>query len=117
MTSNYRIDPSNCVDKCRKTNSTVTTYVYPNGDLRLFPGVVRGSSEWRNSYKLRTVVERSISSLKSNSPAATPNTYNLAAIRSNIILTAMTKLINVILAFAINKPNLMLNLRNLTFAA
>jgi hypothetical protein len=106
-----------CQEKCRETNSTVTTYVYPKGDLRLFPGVQRGSDEWRNTYKIRTAVERSISSLKSNPPAAAPNTYNLASIRSNIALTAITKLINVILAFALDQPNLMLNLRDLKFAA
>jgi hypothetical protein len=105
-----------CKTKCRKTNSTVTTYVYPNGDLRLFPGVVRGSDEWRDTYKTRTVIERSLSSLKSNPLVAAPNTYNLAAIRSNILLAAATKLITVILAFAIGQPDLMLNLRELTHA-
>ena len=106
-----------CQNKCRETNSTVTTYVYPNGDLRMFPGLQRGSDEWKNTYKIRTVIERSFSSLKSNPAAATPNTYNLAAIRSNILLTAATKLITIVLAFTIGKPELMLNLRNLTRAA
>ena len=106
-----------CKEKCRETNSTVTTYVYPNGDLRLFPGIQRGSDEWNNTYKTRTVIERSFSSLKSNATVATPNTYNLNSIRSNIILAATTKLITVILAFTINKPNLMLNLRELKRAA
>ena len=107
----------NCQDKCRDTNSTVTTYVYPNGDLRLFPGLQRGSEEWIKTYKIRTSIERSFSSLKSNPSVATPNTYNLASIRSNILLSASTKLISVILAFSIGKPELMLNLRNLTKAA
>jgi len=30
-----------CDDKCRDTNSTVTSYTYPSGDLRVFSGVVR----------------------------------------------------------------------------
>jgi len=108
---------SSCSDKCRKTNSTVTTYVYPNGDLRLFPGIKRGSDEWSETYKIRTAVERSISSLKSYQPVASPNTYNLASIRASVFLTAITKLINVVLAFSIKQPNLMLNFRNLIHAA
>ena len=104
-------------DKCRETNSTVTTYVYPNGDLRLFPGVQRGSEEWVQTYKIRAVIERSFSSLKSNPAVATPNTYNLAAIRSSVVLAATTKLISVVLTFAVGKPNLMRNLRDLIKAA
>jgi len=106
-----------CPYKCRETNSTVTTYVYPNGDLRLFPGVQRGSEEWVSSYKIRTAIERSFSSLKSNPSVAAPNTYNLASIRSSVLLAASTKLITVMLAFAIGKPYLMLNLRELIRAA
>jgi transposase len=85
--------------------------------LRLFPGVRRGSDEWSETYKIRTAVERSISSLKSYQLVASPNTYNLASIRANVFLTAITKLINVVLAFSIKQPNLMLNFRNLVHAA
>jgi len=108
---------SNCEDTCRETNSTVTTYVYPNGDLRVFPGIQRGSDEWNENYKIRTVIEREFSSLKSNPAIDRPNTYNLASMRSDVFLSAITKLFTVILAFAVGQPQYMSNLRKLLTVA
>ncbi len=102
-----------CEDKCRPTNSTVTTYVYPNGDLRTFSGVIRGSDEWNTIYKNRAIIERKFSSLKSNPLLAQPKTHNCSSMRSDVFLNATTKLLTVILAFALNKPNYMSNLRKL----
>ena len=108
---------SECCDKCRQTNSTVTSYTYPSGNLRVYSGVVRGSEEWKNTYKIRTVVEREISSLKSNPSLSHPNTHHRATLRADVYLTACTKLLTVMLAFAIGKPEYMRNLRNLLLAA
>jgi hypothetical protein len=63
---------SDCNDKCRETNSTVTSYTSPNADLRIFSGVQRGSDEWDNTYKIRTVVEREFSSMKSHPALCSP---------------------------------------------
>lgn len=104
---------STCNDKCRKTNSTVTVYTYPSGDFRTFPGVQRGSIEWRDTYKIRTVIEREFSSLKSHPALERPNTYNCASMRADVYLNAASKLITVILAFAIGKPEFMRNLKAL----
>jgi hypothetical protein len=104
---------SGCNDKCRETNSTVTTYVYPSGDLRVFFGVHRGSKEWTEIYKQRTVVEREISSIKSHPALERPNTYNCATMRADVCLNAAAKLITVMLAFALDKPNYMRNLKEL----
>jgi len=108
---------SDCDDKCRQTNSTVTSYTYPSGDLRVYSGVVRGSDEWKKTYKIRTVVEREISSMKSHPALSHPNTFNCASLRSDLYLTAATKLLTVMLAFAVGKPQYMRNLRNLLNAA
>jgi len=102
---------SECEHKCRQTNSTVTSYVYPNGDFRLFSGVQRGSDEWSRLYKRRSVIERSISSLKSHPSIAFPNTYNSASLRSDVFLNATSKLITVILAFALGHVDFLANLR------
>ena len=106
-----------CEDKCRYSNSAVTTYLYPNGDLRIFSGVQRGSDEWSRLYKRRSVIERSISSLKSHPSIALPKTYNSSSLRSDVFLNASTKLITVILAFALGHVNFLANLRNLLKAA
>ena len=108
---------SDCFDKCRDTHSTVTAYTFPRGDLRIFSGVVRGSVEWTKTYKIRTVVEREISSMKSHPTLARPNTFNCASLRADVYLNAATKLLTVMLAFAVGKPEYMRNLRKLLNAA
>ena len=35
-------------------------YVYPEKNLRAYPGVERGSKEWDETYKIRVNVEKSI---------------------------------------------------------
>ena len=35
-------------------------YVYPEKNLRAYPGVERGSAEWEETYKIRVNVEKSI---------------------------------------------------------
>jgi len=104
---------SSCVHKCRPTNSTVTTYVYPNADLRLFPGVQRGSLEWNRLYKHRSIIERSFSAIKSHPSLAFPKTYNCASLRSDVFLNASSKLITVFLAFALGHVNFLANLKKL----
>jgi hypothetical protein len=108
---------SSCEHKCRKTNSTITSYVYPKGDLRLFSGVLRGSDEWNRLYKRRSVIERAIASFKSHPALALPKTYNTASLRSDVFLNASSKLITVILAFALGHVNFLANLRKLLKAA
>ena len=39
-------------------------HIYPEKDLRAYPGVLRGTEEWENTYKIRTAVERDINHLK-----------------------------------------------------
>ena len=104
---------SDCDDKCRQTNSTVTQYTYPVGDFRTFPGIQRGSPEWKKTYKIRTVVERELSSMKSHPALERPNTYNCASMRTDVYLNASAKLVTAILAFAIGKPDYMRNLKDL----
>ena len=35
-------------------------YVYPEKNIRAYPGVERGSKEWDETYKIRANVEKSI---------------------------------------------------------
>ncbi len=39
-------------------------YVYPEKDLRAYPGVIRGTQEWVDTYKIRAVVEKGINHFK-----------------------------------------------------
>lgn len=96
-----------CENPCRETKSTVTTYTYPDKDFRLYPGIQRNSDEWASAYKSRTIIEREISSLKKNPSVAAPRTLNTASMRADLFIAASARLITVILAHAINKPEYM----------
>jgi len=111
----FRIKGSNkfthsCENPCRKTNSVVTTYKYPHKDFRFYPGVQRNSDEWIDIYRKRTVIERELAYLKSNSSLSSPNTYNTSTMRADLLLAASSKLIIVILAYAINNNNFIKNI-------
>jgi len=102
-----------CKDKCKQTNSTVTKYTYPNGDLRVYSGVHRGSDEWGELYKTRTIIEREFSSMKSHPALERPRSYNCDSMRADVYLNASTKLLTVMLAFALGHPQYMRNLNKL----
>jgi len=80
------------------------TYVYPDKDFKLYPGIQRNSKEWDDEYPNRACIERTLSSLKSNPCIESPRTLNTATMRADLYLTAISKIINVILAYSINKP-------------
>ena len=93
-----------CETPCTDKKSGRMTYVYPDKDFRLYPGVQRNSSEWDETYPIRASIERCLASFKSNPCIGEPRTLNTYTMRSNLYLTAISKLINVILAYSINKP-------------
>ena len=93
-----------CEEPCTDKKGGRMTYVYPNKDFRLYPGVQRNSKEWESEYPVRACIERTLSSFKSNPCIESPRTLNTATMRADLCLTAISKLINVILAYAINKP-------------
>ena len=49
-----------CDDPCTTSSCGRMVYIYPEKDLRAYPGVIRGTEEWHNTYKIRTTVERDI---------------------------------------------------------
>lgn len=93
-----------CENPCTDNKSGRMTYVYPNKDFRLYPGVQRNSKEWDENYTIRASIERTLSSFKFNPCIEQPRTVNTSTMRADLYLTAISKLINVILAYAMNKP-------------
>jgi len=39
-------------------------YIYPEKNLRAYPGTLRGTQEWEDTYKIRSVVEQDINHIK-----------------------------------------------------
>lgn len=93
-----------CENPCTDKKSGRMTYVYIDKDFRLYPGVQRNSKEWADEYPVRACIERTISSFKCNPCIELPRTLNTTTMRADLYLTAISKLINVILAYALNKP-------------
>ena len=67
-------------------------------NLRAYPGVIRGTEEWDNTYKIRTVVERDINHIKDNLCLAGRRTQNEKTLHDDLILAGITQLITVVLA-------------------
>lgn len=102
-----------CKTPCTDSKSGRMTYVYPDKDFRLYPGVQRNSLEWITTYKKRAVIERELSCFKFNPSIQRPNTVNTTTMRSDLYLTAISKLINVIIADAVNNIKYIRTVRKL----
>ena len=77
-------------------------YIYPEKILRAYPGTIRGTEEWDDTYKIRTVVERDINHIKDNLCLAGRRTQNKKTLNADLILAGITQLITVVLADKIN---------------
>ena len=54
-------------------------YVYPEQNLRAYPGTTRGNEEWDSTYKIRVNVEKSINHIKDSFCLANRKTQNAIA--------------------------------------
>ena len=87
-----------CENPCTSSVSGRMVYVYPEKNLRAYPGVIRGTEDWNNTYKIRTAVERDINHIKENLCLAGRRTQNEQTLHADLILAGITQLITVILA-------------------
>lgn len=87
-----------CDNPCTASSCGRMVYLYPEKDLRAYPGTLRGTDEWDNTYKIRTTVERSINHLKDSFGLARRKTQNEKTLHADLILSGITQLIGVILA-------------------
>ncbi len=91
-----------CNNHCTYSICGHTVYIYPEKNLRAYPGTIRGTEEWFNTYKIRTVVERDIQHIKDNLCLAGHRTQNEKTLHTDLILAGITQLITVVLADRIN---------------
>ena len=80
------------------------TYVYPEKNLRAYPGTIRGTDDWNQTYKIRGVIEQTINHFKDIYNIAGRKTQNAKTLHADLLLAGITQLFTVILADAINKP-------------
>ena len=87
-----------CENPCTLSPCGRMVYIYPEKDLRAYPGTIRGTEEWDNIYKIRTVVERDINHIKDSLCLAGRRTQNEKTLHADLILAGITQLITVVLA-------------------
>jgi len=102
-----------CDNPCTTSSCGKMVYIYPEKDLRAYPGVIRGSEEWNNTYKIRTTVERDINHIKDNLCLAGRRTQNEKTLHADLLLAGITQLITVVLSDKINHHEFIRSLKPL----
>lgn len=92
-----------CDSPCTNSKCGRMIYIYPEKDLRAYPGTLRGTAEWDSIYKIRTTVERSINHFKDCFGLAGRKTQNERTLHADLILSGITQLISVVLADKIHQ--------------
>jgi len=87
-----------CENSCTSSKCGRMVYIYPEKDLRAYPGTIRGTKEWDDTYKVRTVIEQDINHIKENLCLAGRRTQNERTLHADLILAGITQLITVVLA-------------------
>ena len=87
-----------CEHPCTSSSCGRMVYIYPEKDLRAYPGTLRGTTEWDDTYKIRTTVERSIHHFKDSFGLAGRRTQNEKTLHADLLLAGITQLIGVVLA-------------------
>jgi len=78
-------------------------YIYPEKDHHAYPGTLRGTDIWNETYKICSVVEQSINHFKESFYIAGGKTQNAKTLHTDLLLADITQLITVILADKIDK--------------
>jgi hypothetical protein len=102
-----------CDSPCTDSPYGRCVYTYPDKNLRLCPGIPRGTAHWDNLYRHRVLVERSIWLLKDVLGGAGRKSFSQRSAKADLFLAGITQLVGVLLAHAINKPHLFKSVRKL----
>ena len=102
-----------CDQPCSASAYGRCVYIYPDADLRLYPGILRGSDQWAALYAKRTAVERSIGSFKHVLGLEQRKTSNSMTTNADLYLAGIVQLLCVVLADALHERHLFRRVRRL----
>lgn len=102
-----------CDNPCTTSSCGRMIYIYPEKNLRAYPGVERGSAEWDETYKIRVNVEKSIHHFKDSFCIAGRKTQNEKTLHADLLLAGITQLITVIVADKIHQHQYLRSLKPL----
>ena len=102
-----------CDNPCTTSSCGRMIYIYPEKNLRAYPGVERGSAEWEETYKIRVNVEKSINHFKDSFCVANRKTQNEKTLHADLLLAGITQLVTVIVADKIHQHQYIRSLKPL----
>jgi hypothetical protein len=95
-----------CEKPCTDSKYGRCVYVYPDKNLRLYPGLSRDCEEFAALCNRRTAVERSINALKDTLGLANRKTSNVLTTKADLFLSGIVQLLCVLLAHKLYNPKL-----------
>ena len=102
-----------CDNPCTFSSCGRMIYIYPEKNLRAYPGVERGSQEWEDTYKIRVNVEKSINHFKDSFCIANRKTQNEKTLHADLLLAGITQLVTVLVADKIHQHQYIRSLKPL----
>ena len=81
--------------------------------MRAFPGTIRGTQDWEDTYKIRSCAERTINHFKENLGVANRRTKNVKSIRADLLIAGIVQLFSAALADKIHKHQFIRSLKPL----
>lgn len=102
-----------CEHPCTSSSCGRMIYVYPEKNLRAYPGTARGTNEWDSTYKIRVTVEKSISHFKDSFCVAGRKTQNEKTLHADLLLAGIAQLITVMVADKIHQHQYIRSLKPL----
>ena len=102
-----------CENPCTASSCGRMIYIRQDNNYRVYPGTIRGTKEWDDTYKIRTVVEQDINHIKENLCLAGRRTQNEKTLHADLILAGITQLITVVLADKIHQHKYIRSLKPL----
>ena len=102
-----------CKDPCTSSSCGRMIYVYPEKNLRAYPGTTRNTDNWDSNYKVRVNIEKSINHFKDSFCIANRKTQNEKTLHADLLLAGITQLITVIVADKLHKHQYIRSLKPL----
>ena len=102
-----------CDNPCTTSSCGRMIYIYPEKNLRAYPGVERGSREWDDTYKIRVTIEKSINHFKDSFCIAGRKTQNEKTLHADLLLAGIAQLATVLVSDKIHQYQYLRSLKPL----
>lgn len=102
-----------CEEPCSNSKIGRVVHTYPEKNIRLYPGSIRGTNEWNELYKIRVVVEKAINHIKTNMGIARRKTRDAKTTKADVFLAGIAQLLTVIIADNMAKPEYIRSIKKL----